>query len=50
MNGNEGDRGKAKKKSISFTIHMNSLGDALNPQNFSIENNNLPDRAMKWVV
>ena len=34
---------------MSFTVYTNSVGDALNPKNFSIENNNLLDRVMKWV-
>jgi hypothetical protein len=40
---------KRKKKSISFTVYMNSVGDALNPKNFIIENNSLLDCVMKWV-
>jgi hypothetical protein len=48
MDENKVEWGK-EKKSISFTIYMNWVGDALNPQNFSIENNNLLDWAIKWM-
>jgi hypothetical protein len=40
---------KIKKKLMSFTVYMNSVGDALKLKIFSIENNSLLDCVMKWA-